>query len=322
MFHDESDQVVNRHKGRVSSISPTASSRSSNTGSSTAELTIATAASPIMLTDFVLYQPLDDLGIHFFMSNYVGEDPDVSQLYYLPQFYSQRSISNPGLALSIKAAGLAGYAKSVRRKEMLNLATKAYVAAIRGINTALSDPKTAAQDATLVSIVLAAMFEMMIVPRQTGMRNCSKHMAGAVTVALLVAKRDNQTEVTRKLLTTLVQSVIINSWLQHEPLPPGFEELRQLVGEGTILASAHGRFLNILIQLVNFRHGLHIGSYDSPISIITEGLTIDKNLSNFLSNMPEPGQYEEHRVSNEEAQHLAYEGYYQGRFFVSAWNLA
>lgn len=38
----------------------------------------------VQLTDFVLYQLLDDLGLSLFMSTYVEDNPAVSQLYYLP----------------------------------------------------------------------------------------------------------------------------------------------------------------------------------------------------------------------------------------------
>ncbi|KAL6709142.1 hypothetical protein ACN47E_001958 [Coniothyrium glycines] len=313
MFHDESTRIVRKHKG----------SGSTNQSTGTAQdMQLARTAS-VKLTDFIFYQPIDDLGVNFFMSNYVGDDPAVSQLYYLPQFYVQKGYANSELSQAVQAAGLAGYAKTVRRKEMLDIAMKSYVKAIKGINSALSDPKSAASDATLIAIILAAMYEMLIVPRQTGMKNCSKHLAGAVTVAVMISKRKEQDEVTWKLLSTLVQSVIINSWLQQEPLPQGFEELSQRIGGIVHASSAHGQFLDLLVQLVDFRHGLQEGLYENPLAIIAKSLEIDKNLIHFMDNMPAKSRYRELRIQPEAARQLALDGYYHvypHHFVAHLWN--
>lgn len=206
MFHDESKQVARRNKNRMTGYSAQEATGSSPRGQLIKQ---SASAMPVKLTDFVLYQPLDDIGVSFFMSTYVGEDPAVSQLYYLPKFYAKTGYTHPGLQKSIIAAGLAGYAKIARRKEITNSATRHYVAAIQGINAALSDPTTAVQDSTLMSIIMAAMFEILIIPRMGGTQNCSKHLEGAVSVALLKMKHGDQSDVTHNLLTTLVQSVSV-----------------------------------------------------------------------------------------------------------------
>jgi len=187
----------------------------------------AAAAAPVKLTDFVLYQPLDDLGVNFFMSTYVGDDPSVSQLYYLPKLFAQTGSSNPALRQSITAAGLAGYAKTARRNDVKITATRLYVSAIQSINAAISDPTTVVQDATLMSIVMAAMFEVLVIPRLSDMQNCSKHLDGAVAVALMMLKQKKQTDVTYKLIAMSMQSMIISSWISHLPLPANFMELKR-----------------------------------------------------------------------------------------------
>jgi hypothetical protein len=164
----------------------------------------------------------------------LASDPAVSQLYYLPGFYTRVAHSAPGLQQgkqspshanvtrhvlniqtpAITAAGLAGYAKGTRQKDLNDAATRHYVAAIRGINAAIADPKTAIHNSTLMSVIMAAMFEVLIVPRLSGMENCAKHLDGAVAIGLLKLKQEDLTEETHKLLTTLVHSVIISKWQQ------------------------------------------------------------------------------------------------------------
>ncbi|KAF1847199.1 uncharacterized protein K460DRAFT_402562 [Cucurbitaria berberidis CBS 394.84] len=309
---------MHKHKGHIIS----SNAKSSGTESTKQATIQAVMASVVKLADFVMYQSLDDLGVNFFMSNYVSGDPTVSQLHYLPALYAKTGYANPGLKQSITAAGLAGYAKTARRKDMTNTATKSYISAIRAINTALSDPNIAAQDSTLVSIVIAAMFEVLINPR-AGMQNCSKHLEGAVAVALLSMKYRRQTDVTRKLLTTLVQNVVINSWIQHIPLPPGFTELKKQVGEKSNSNSVHGDFLDIVLELVQFRHALQDGIYDSPMAIIRKALEIDNTLTEFLENMPRHARFDSFRVSSVEVEQLAYGGYYHiypQRFTARLWN--
>ncbi|KAH7083584.1 hypothetical protein FB567DRAFT_87865 [Paraphoma chrysanthemicola] len=320
MFHDESKQIARRNKDRT-----TGKTNEEATGSNSRGQLIKRTAKvmPVKLTDFVLYQPLDDIGVSFFMSTYVGEDPAISQLYYLPKFYAKTGYAHVGLQKSIIAAGLAGYAKIARRKEITNSATKHYVAAIQGINAALSDPTTAAQDSTLLSIIMAAMFEILIIPRLGGTQNCSKHLEGAVSVALLRLKHGGQTDVTHNLLTTLVQSIIINCWISHVPLPRNFVELDKQLVRRKDVSSIHSQFLDIVLELVRFREDLQNNTLRHPMTIIHRALAIDKLLVEFAEDLPPQAQFRVCKISSKSVQELAYEGYfhiYPQRFTAHLWN--
>jgi hypothetical protein len=309
MFHDESKQVASRNKSQnVESAETQVVGRDS----SERALVRAVAASPIKLTDFVLYQPLDDLGVNFFMSTYVGDDPTVSQFHYLPKFYAKNGYSNTGLQQSITAAGLAGYAKTVCRKDLHDAARKRYVTAIRGINAAISEPETAVQDATLMSIIMAAMFEVLIIPRLSDMQNCSKHLDGAIAVGLMSLKHKKQTGVTQKLLTTLVDIVIINSWISHIPLPPNFTELKRRLGNNLNPGSVHSNFLNLAMELVLFRESLQAKPRQCPMAIVRQALVIDDSLDAFEQTMPPHSRFQKFRIQARNVGHLAYDGYYHG----------
>jgi len=68
MFHDESNKIAHRNK---SDISGRPEGQKPGPMSSNQTAIRVAAAGPMKLTDFVLYQPLDDLGISFFMSTYI-----------------------------------------------------------------------------------------------------------------------------------------------------------------------------------------------------------------------------------------------------------
>jgi hypothetical protein len=312
MFHDESTQVVRRNKGRRLADSEPVDTLDADAASSGQTIAQASSSSQTKLTDFVMYQPLDELGVSYFMATYVGEDPAISQLYYVPDFYAKVGYRNPGLQQCITAAGLAGYAKTTRRKELVTVATKNYVSAIQGINAALSDPKTASQDSTLLSIIMAIMYEVLIIPRIAGMQNCSKHIDGAVSVALMNPGNGKQTDVKRKLLTSLIQSVILNSWIQHIPLPANFGQLKKQVGNRINPDSVHGNFLDIIMELVEFRQSLRSESYRRPIAIVKQALAIDDSLRRFSQTMPEDGRFKAFRVIHQDIARLAFNGYFHG----------
>lgn len=274
----------------------------------------AAAAAPVKLTDFVLYQPLDDLGVNFFMSTYVGDDPSVSQLYYLPKLFAQTGSSNPALRQSITAAGLAGYAKTARRNDVKITATRLYVSAIQSINAAISDPTTVVQDATLMSIVMAAMFEVLVIPRLSDMQNCSKHLDGAVAVALMMLKQKKQTDVTYKLIAMSMQSMIISSWISHLPLPANFMELKRRLRSNPRphLHSLHGEFLDIVTDLVEFREALKEGLFRRPSDIIERALAVDEIFETFAETMPPHGRFQAYRILRQDVEQLAFNGYYHG----------
>lgn len=309
MFYDESKRIARRNKRHISDIAET---QVIGCGSSDQSLVRAAATIPVKLTDFVLYQPLDDLGVNFFMSTYVGDDPAVSQFYYFPKFYANTGYSNPVLQQSITAAGLAGYAKAECCRDVKDAATQRYVAAIRGINAAISDPKIAVQDATLMSIIMAAMFEVLIDARSSDLGNCSKHLAGAIAIGLMSLKQSRQTDITRKLLTTLVDIVIINSWISHIPLPPNFSELKRRLSKSLNPNLIHSNFLDRVVELVQFREALQAKAYSCPMAIIKQALAIDDSLEQFTHTMPPHGRFQKFRVSPHYAGQLAYDGYYHG----------
>lgn len=320
MFFDESSKVFkkNRSKPTASADPAFPAQGSSRTSHNVAIQHVA----PVQLTGVVLYQPLNDLAVHFFMANYVGNDPATSQFDYLPSFYLRNGSPNPELQQSIEAVGLAGYAKATRRSDLVLPATKSYISAIREINNALSSEVSAAQDSTLISVMLLAMFEIMILPRASGLQNLTKHLNGAISIASLRLKHGVYTDIGRRLLSTLVQSVIMNCWMQNIPLPVEFVAFKNHLGGKSNPSSIHANFLDIVMDLVEFRHALTRGAYDSATAIISQALTLEGRFHAFGEYMPSAGQFKSYR-SSMEVDDLVYDGYYHvyPQFFAAhLWN--
>lgn len=310
LFHDESAKVERKSKGRLSKSTSSSATRQDR-------VAIQTLA-PVNLTNIVVYQPWDDLGVHFFMSNYVGTDPAVSQLHYLPDFYAKSGYAVSPLKRTIIASGLAGYARTARRPDLIDQSTRTYIAAIRDINTALSTTQ-AVDDTTLMSIMMAAMFETMLVSPDSGMHNVSKHLEGAMSVAYLSLQQRSPSDVFRALLSTLIQSVIMNCWIQHVPLPVRYKQIRPYVPDRINPHSVHARLVDVLSRVIEFRDDLKGGSYQAPDAILRRALQIDADLKSFIEEMPSHTSFEKcwmPTIQASEVQQLVYNWVFHGKIFA------
>lgn len=304
MFYDESTSIVKKSRSSTETLPEKSSEDQDGPRQRPAMLKRTT---PVLMSNTVFYQPLDDLAINFFMATYVGNDRVNSQFDYLPEFYRRHGSAHIKLQHSIRAVGLAGYAKASRRADLIQPATKRYISAIREVNAALSNPVLAVEDSTLASVLLLAMFEVMVMPRNQGLMNLTKHLNGAVSVAALRIKHRQQTEFGKQLMGTLTQSVIMNCWIQGIPLPDKFISLKKQL-ERNSNQSVHSDFLEILTLLIKFRRTLEDDAYDSPSALISQANTLDGRLTTFMDNMPEEGQFK--NVHADIPAHLAFEGYY------------
>jgi hypothetical protein len=129
-----------------------------------------------------------------------------------------------------------------------------------------------------MAIIIAVMFEVMTDQRALGTQNCSKHLNGAVSVALVALKQKRQSDVTQKLLVTLVQSVLANSWVQGLHLPPNFAQLKTEVDKQVNPRSVHDRLLDIMAELDQFRQELQDKACSRPMETIERDLAIDESL--------------------------------------------
>lgn len=302
MFHDESVHVARRSK------------RLSNPDSvKTLALVQQRKEQSLPLPNLLLVPQLDDLGLHFFMSNYVGTSPAVQQMAYLPNFYSTTGYTDPALRQSLIASGLAGCGRATGRRDLIDVAAKSYVTAIQAINATISKSTSIIQDSTILSIIMAGLYESMVTSEVSGMANVCKHLEAAVHVAYYRLQQSSHGQSTQSLLIHLVQSVIMNCWIQHAPLPPFFMNIKKHTANQK---SIHAKFLNLLPGLIQFRQALRDNTLTCPHTIISYALGLDHGLQEFSQNLPRAANFERFCVSSDErieVQQLVYGGHYHSR---------
>jgi hypothetical protein len=314
MFHDESTRVTSQNQGRRASGSAILNTQENNKDIARRASTKIGTTTPFKLSNFVMYQPLDDLGVNFFMSNFAVPDPTMTLLPYLPTFYAKTGYVNLALSPMVAAVGLVKLASKSRNKGMRHVAAKNYGAAIRTINASLLNPICAAQDSILASIFLAAMFEALIKGRDVGVDNACTYLAGAVSVALLILEQKRHTDVTSKQCTTLVKTVIMNCWIQHVPLPPNFTKLKKLVEKKVKVYTIYDKFLDIVMELVQFKAMLRDTAECDPADIFQRVLDIDATLEKFAHTLERQAPFTAVQLSRSKARQSVYEGYFHGMY--------
>lgn len=106
--------------------------------------------------------PIQHQAACYFLSSFVLVPEAGTMRGYLDFVLPLLKKQNPQTALSyaFSAATLAALATRPNSKALSSTADVWYLKALKEINTALKDPKTASSDATLASVMLMANFEV------------------------------------------------------------------------------------------------------------------------------------------------------------------
>ncbi|CAI6341220.1 unnamed protein product [Periconia digitata] len=278
MFFDQTQEAAQKSRQQ----SQPASSRSRSITPPTKQ-TIQTAAIQQSLSNVVICESLDDLAVNYFMRIYVGNNPDTAQFGWVSGLAdSTGGRSSSELQQSLKAVGLAGYARVSQRPDLLMTATRSYMAAVREINHKLSSSKLGDDENALVTaVVLLAMFEIMALPNEEGYRNFSRHIRGAVSIACMLLEQNKHVD--EKLLKSIMYCVIGESWVGNQGFPPEFYTLFSELGPQKQTDSIYAQMVELLIENMSFRHSLSSGALSSPRDIIAEGLRIHDRTRKLMS---------------------------------------
>lgn len=192
-FRDESEHVIQRAKAKARKSPPVTNGefsatrrRTSSRGTIRSETVPSSSASSPHPTNSIsalsisdptwLVQGLDatghnistfsmtpsvsELGFNFFLVNFVATPTGPSHGHFPAVSYlCQNNGLDDTLKASITAAGLAGYANSIKSSRLVAQARREYATSLQKINAALRSPSEAVKDSTLLSILIVAIFE-------------------------------------------------------------------------------------------------------------------------------------------------------------------
>lgn len=159
-----------------------------------------------------LSTPLDQQAVCFFFANYVlvpGTETLTSRghLEFLVPLLKSQPANSP-LALTFTSVGLATMAVRPNSRALMPLASSTYIKALKQINFALKDPRTAMSDTTLAMILLLTVFEQ-ITSSGMDMKGWSSHIYGAVAIIKARDKKSFRTPIGRELFFA-VRELMVN----------------------------------------------------------------------------------------------------------------
>ena len=163
----------------------------------------------------ILIPNVDELGVNYFIHNFVASGYSASSGYlnYIPTVYSSDG-EHPTLLTSMAAVGLVALANSTQQPELASHARAKYAEAIHKVNAALSSPVESMKDSTLMSVISLGVFENV-----SNYVSWTRHIQGAA--ALIVARGKSQFSTTASMLMfNQVRADLVASCIQFDrPFP-------------------------------------------------------------------------------------------------------
>ena len=252
-----------------------------------------------------LTEQIEARASNFFLSKYILG----SNFEYLAGIFKPNSEKDELLSASIEAVGLASLANELDSWEISEKARKSYVHAIQATNTALRCPTRAAQDSTLLAVLLLSLYEVITCTSQPTSCLWERHIKGAIALTRFRGRQQMQSQFGLKLLNQTTASVAISAHRNKEEVPP---EVVDLVACGLQYASKNEpawSFRLISFRSANLRAAVHAGSISDPDEIIAAAMEIDRAFVAWMRALPSSWQFQIHYVEQANPT-LVYEGYY------------
>lgn len=228
------------------------------------------------LAVYTLAPSIEDRAIGFFTHHYVIglNGPSRGHLDYLAEI-SRTQILEEGLLASMKAVGLAAYAHAVHAPSLMKNARYQYVRAIQSTNKALGDPVEVKKDTTLLSIMVLGIFETVTGAGQHSLADWAEHLNGASAVIKIRGPEQIKSPAGRRMLLTVVTSLLIANMQQGLPLPRHLQDYMNAAITFVKTPDPAFRILHTMMVLANLRSEVVKGTLTDGEVIISRALELD-----------------------------------------------
>jgi hypothetical protein len=324
-FRDQSGVVMNRaeasYRRNVHRVTKAKASLSSPSRV-TMPTESAISCGPDVMVGALYYNPslhLDTIAVAEFMVTYIPQSP----FDYLPTICTHQN-SEASLTASIRAVSLAMTASKLKDFHVLRLARQLYATALSNTNTALRNLEKAAQDCTLISVLLLGLFEALACQMTGISSNWAAHTRGALALLRLRGKEQFCSELGRRLFDQMVAILTFDSMLRKMPVPL---DLLELVSIASSLhrESPRTSFARLIAEITESPCVL----WDNdllPLVKVTKAIWLDGRVSQYMGELPSDYEYRELRQDAQESFHSEWETYgytlhqYQHHSSARLWN--
>lgn len=175
---------------------------------------------PQFESQFQLNPTIEQEATTFFFENFVlsprGTDTTRGYLEVAASMFDQAKHGS-ALRLATEAVAISAMANGARRKELTQLAARLYGRALAATQKAIQDPKEATSDATLLSILLFALYES-ITSSDHSNPAYAKHVEGAIAIVKARGVKQFDNPQSLSLFRSVRAQMLANAVQQHKPV--------------------------------------------------------------------------------------------------------
>ncbi|KAK4175490.1 hypothetical protein QBC36DRAFT_189790 [Triangularia setosa] len=295
IFRDESSRIIRiSHKGEVKekvSVLPGGDASAARSLSPS-----ATNSLPATLST-----PADEVGANFFFAKYVfHQDPFSTSSGYqdwLATAYRHNDRRCAPLRAAIEAAGLAGLSNINPSLQLSIRSKQQYRDALTAVKEALSNRSQAADDATLMAVILLGLYEMINFDTWDRYHNWTTHIQGATALLDLRGQEQFTRERGGQLYVQIRPQILLACMKQRVTVPPALVTATYNFQSSGIREQLHqpetrspASVCEISFRVVNLRAAVKNGTLNQEI-ILARALDIEADLRTWREGLPSAWEY-------------------------------
>ncbi|KAJ5742463.1 transcriptional regulator family: Fungal Specific TF [Penicillium nucicola] len=259
----------------------------------------------------------DEVGVHYFLRNFVSHSSLRGCLNYIPSVYHSEG-ENPTLVASMAAVGLVALANSTQQPELADLARTKYMEAIRNVNAALCSPVESVKDSTLMSVISLGVFEHV-----SEYKSWARHVQGAA--ALVVARGEGQftTPASVLMFNQVRADLVLDCVHAGKPFPESMMELQEEAANHTDVSGAFWLLGVLGTRCANLLMGVRENTGETPWPVYLEQASLlEREFQSLLVLLAiqEPYQTTHDSASASEFIHNGRVDLYKDPWAIRVWN--
>lgn len=238
-------------------------------------------------------QSLDELGINYFMANYVIKDsgPCPGVFNYASNILAGPVRDAKLARVAIRAVGLAGLASTTGAGSIMRKARSSYAEAIERVNVALVDSRVARNDSAIFAVMVLGLFESITCSGDESLAAWKCHINGAASLLMLRGTSQFRTKQGLQIFGEAVSHVLTLCSRYDQPVPPRLRYLRVEMERNVngkspswILSTAHIEVMNLYNQVQPEQETPFLaGEWETLLSHAAE---LSQRLENLFADLP------------------------------------
>lgn len=221
---------------------------------------------------------LEEAALNNFLNNYASH----SVFDYLPDFYNSLRGSNPAIDLAVSVPALALLSQDIHHPALLRLSYSKYAKVLQVTQNALGDTNLSTCDGTLLSVLLLALFEALVLKGREQPTNWNAHIQGSAALLEMRGTKQFDRPIGWHLFFHASNSIRTNCVIKAMPVPKslGFPLWQNSPFESqNRLALRIGRVLDEFAQLRAYKTTMKYSKW------ILKSCALDNEIEEILSEM-------------------------------------